>query len=905
MIESEPGPAWRAEFEKIEGLIAGDPAAATAAAQAIVAKQTDHTDAERCRALLVLAKIALNKWELERCAEFLNQASPIEDSFVEDDSLTFKVVRAEYLSKSHDIDGSLGLAREVVERTLVRYQDGDESQKTLQLLWRSTFMAGIAYSDLGRFGEALAEFERLLEVTTPDDPSLELMLTANIGYSLIDLGQPDKAANKLAEAMDGFAELGEAGYQQLAAVHLAYALARQGLFDQALATIREAGIDAEAAREADDWAEGGYEIGAARLILAEIYWLMGAADDARELLALALPAAATRTRVRDLKQVALVAAEVAVESAPDEAIDILDSLLVVAQRRGDHLLHARTVIRTLELFPEHLDAQTLTEAASVIESLGSNADVVRLNLLLVSRAEQESVGQCLARAKDAAQECTDPSLLWQLHASSGRLALDEGRHEEARASFRAAVQILREIFTSIPDEHLRIRYRSAHAHVVDDLTHVLLELGLADELFELMDETYGITLRERLQGAVSPSQWPRVSGELDSLYSQMTQAGPMQWETLHRAASELGEQSAVALVDRPPEASAPVESASIVRPRYHLVFGICGAEVFALVKRQEMAPVLCRHLTTPTELERLRLQLELQRRRSEIDALQSHGAQLDAITNQILTDLFDVMLDRAARSVGVDLESAIQRGLLEQVVVVPPPGFDDLPFCAFRSQPGPVVSAFALCVAPSTSLAEWVGGRARDGRSTLAVGFSSSGLQFPEEEASRIGEFADGQVLVGAAATIERVAALAPDHDVIHIASHGIARDREPWLNGVQLADGWLSTAELSTWRFDGQIFVLSGCHTARQSARGHEQLGLPRALLAAGAGGVIASIADLDDEAATDFMLRLHWNLRECGPAEALRRTQVAFASNGTDLRQWASVAYIGGPDRVQAAAS
>lgn len=868
--------------------------------QLVAEAERSGDEALRYRALLMLAKIAVTSWELETAKLLIDRAATIECPMHEEDSLTFKVTIGEYFSKTHQVHEGLTLTNEVRDRVLALHELGHQSQTLSRLLWRSVFLTGIGLGDLGRHDEGLAEVEQLVGLEAPDRV-FAAMLTANRALRLVNLGQPVEAVRLLRIAQADFAAAGAVAYNRLVSVHLALALARQGLFDQALTTMEAAKVHYVGGDDQRDWSEPIFDLDSARLVLVEIYWLMGATDAARKLLALALPLASEWNRISDVGRVSLIAAELAAETSPETAIEMLESLMTVARRSDDTVTLARIIITTCELVTSYVDDQLIDEAALTIEEQGSDVDLVRLCLLRADRGEASEAKHQLETARGAIQKCSDPNLLWQFHYRNGRLALQDGRHDDARVALQQAVLVLRAVWTSIPDERLRIRHRSSHAHVVEHLTEALLELGLAGDLFELIEETYGMTLRERVQGVVPASQWPKITDELNAAYGAMTDAGSLQWKALREQVSQI--ESRMGAMQRETNDSSNRSvfdgQRETSRQRSCLVYGICGEEVFGIFKRGDQPPLLFRHLTTTTELGRLRLDLELQRRRIEVEAMQPHWRQLDAITNSILAELYSILIGRPTSTLGIDAAEVLKERPGSQFVIVPPPGFDDLPFAAFRPGDFAVASVAAVCIAPSTSLAAWVAGRARQGRSTLAVGVSSQELQFPEAEARQIGELTGGRVLTGKAATIDALAESVSGFDVIHIATHGIARRKNPWFSGLQLADGWLTTAELSQWRLDGQIVVLSGCFTAHSAARGHELLGLPRALLAAGAGGVIASIADLDDETAPDFMIDLHQHLADHGPAEALRRTQAKFSTLGPDLRQWASMAYIGGPDR------
>ena len=196
-----------------------------------------------------------------------------------------------------------------------------------------------------------------------------------------------------------------------------------------------------------------------------------------------------------------------------------------------------------------------------------------------------------------------------------------------------------------------------------------------------------------------------------------------------------------------------------------------------------------------------------------------------------------------------------------------------------------------------------VGGQPR----ILAVGVGAEGIPSSVLEAAEIGMRTGGMSVCGPDATVERVCELIPSHDVIHVAAHSLSRSSDPWNSGLQLADRWITAAEISTWRLDGQVVVLSGCDTGLQSnsefggsGTSLELLGLPRAFLAAGASGVITTLSDLDDAGAIDFMRPLHDHLRTLPPDEAVRRTQLEMLDAIGSISTWSSIGFVGGPSEL-----
>ena len=83
-------------------------------------------------------------------------------------------------------------------------------------------------------------------------------------------------------------------------------------------------------------------------------------------------------------------------------------------------------------------------------------------------------------------------------------------------------------------------------------------------------------------------------------------------------------------------------------------------------------------------------------------------------------------------------------------------------------------------------------------------------------------------------------------------------RDASP-----DLLIGRLSAAELSNWKLDADMVVLSACQTGLgQPAGGEGYLGFSQALFLAGARSVVLSLWRVDDEATSLLMVRFYENL-------------------------------------------
>jgi CHAT domain-containing protein len=146
-------------------------------------------------------------------------------------------------------------------------------------------------------------------------------------------------------------------------------------------------------------------------------------------------------------------------------------------------------------------------------------------------------------------------------------------------------------------------------------------------------------------------------------------------------------------------------------------------------------------------------------------------------------------------------------------------------------------------------------------------------------------------LLRGAAVSRQKLAEqLGRNPAAVHFATHFLASsDRTSAIIPLGLGGGngaeVLGAAEISHWRTQAGVVVLSGCHSAAGATlRGSGLLGLTRAWLTAGARSVVASrwpTADDDGALFQAFYHDLHTNGRH-GTAEALRAAQMKMLRSG-----------------------
>ena len=130
----------------------------------------------------------------------------------------------------------------------------------------------------------------------------------------------------------------------------------------------------------------------------------------------------------------------------------------------------------------------------------------------------------------------------------------------------------------------------------------------------------------------------------------------------------------------------------------------------------------------------------------------------------------------------------------------------------------------------------------------------------------------------------------APNFDILHLATHGVLNERNPFFSYLLMAqtdlapdeDGFLEAREFMALHLHARLAVLSACETGRgQITAGEGVIGLGWALLVAGCPAAVLSQWKVDSAATTPLMVELHRQLRDgVSPDEALRRASLGLAS-------------------------
>lgn len=544
-----------------------------------------------------------------------------------------------------------------------------------------------------------------------------------------------------------------------------------------------------------------------------------------------------------------------------------------------------------------------------------------------------------------------PNSYWMVGCTSslGRALRRQGRSQEALGVYRQGLEALEQQLGRLgADQWERAEYRARNLDLYRETIDLLLEEGLVDEAFEVLERSRAQALLElfagrdlrfagevpaELEGERSRIAFDRRraeqrlvalsakddSAEVAALQAELAGLAGRERE-LDRALARNSPR--VAALRHPHAVTAQEASLSLPEGATALVYQVGQERSHLFVLTSDGA---LRSVILDAGEEELR---SLVRRFRLLISGGPVGAGDPAVFDQIATRLFDLLVAPALP------EAASARELL----LVPDGPLHFLPFAALR----PPAALLPEVAAPLRYLVTWkpyhlvlsltvlreledtpVGvpvpprvtslvafgdpleGDQRSGKEGAQGRAEAAPLPYSREEVEAIGSsFARARTYLGAAASEDEALRLEGEIPYLHFATHSILDHRRPLESALVLSppaqpagvndDGLLQAWEIvERLRIHCRLVVLSGCETALgRELRGEGLVGLTRAFQFAGARSVLASLWRVSD-ASTSVLMRHFYERLDGGGgfAEALRETQL-------ELMRGEGTASEGGPD-------
>lgn len=495
-------------------------------------------------------------------------------------------------------------------------------------------------------------------------------------------------------------------------------------------------------------------------------------------------------------------------------------------------------------------------------------------------------------------------------AALARVDERERANSTAVARMREAIGILESMRSQLFSEDLRLNYFSSRRDFYAYLIHLLVKNGHTGEAFTLAEQSSARLLSDQLHESLAQVR-QGVSPQLKRDQEQLSAAIQSAHDRLKRyysaprdpAQQRLLEDRIRALLarrrvlDERMRRESPSYAALISPAQIPLRTAQAMLPVDAVYLRFFCGRDVCYRFAVTTSDVKVETLPPAKTIADQVEAFRAHLAP------ETLAPL------SAALLVG------LPRRLAQRLLISPDAALELVPFAALTA-PGetePLAARHAITMVPSLSvirLARQRLERSVPPRRWQALVVSEPAytdrppLPFSREEASAIARALPAAHRVSATGRNASRALLEQSdlrrYDLLHLAVHAEVSPLDPSLTALLMSDGAISLPEIFNLSLRARLVVLSACRTATgETLAGEGMSSLARAFLYAGSTSIVASLWDIEDRSAAEFMQRFYSNLfaGKASPAEAVRAAEEEMrrASTWRDVRHWAAFVHYG----------
>lgn len=768
--------------------------------------------------------------------------------------------------------------------------------------------AGLLLAALGRSADALAAHQRALaaaEKLALRDDLLEAEVLSNLSVAYYQVDDFARAQEFLERAVAIFEREGQR--ENVARAHRNYArfAAASGHYSKALAAVGPGRRALLSVGRLDGAAHLG-QVGVDCLV--RLNRSAEAAELAAEVLAEfeATGGRVEAARTHELRSLAL--ARLGETEAALAELDRAEALVGTAEWESG-LAHVR-LGRAVVLGENGQWMLALAEATAVRDELhrrglvarAAQADLVRARALR-ALAQPAAAAEAARAALDLVRERALPWLSYHAWRLLGELARDAGDADAALAAFLEGIASLEHVQGRILTEY-RASFLADKVDLYEAAVDLVYQSGNVELAFELVERAKSRALIDALAGGLDIGVRPRTAEQralVEDLAQLRRQHGALLEQADTSAELPLLERRISAMLEELRLAGADdLERLSLLEARVYspqqqldsgtaiVEYYVIGADllVFVMDRAQLRVARIPDALGPLTRLQRtLKLNLE-----GAAAATPLQRAALEPNARALLKRLYHLILAPIA-----EWASEYQR-----LIVIPHGPLHHVPFAALHDGQGYLVERFELATAPSaSSLSFCLRPRGRITSRALVVAHSAGGaLPGAVAEARAVAGLFPGESLLEEQVTLDNLRRDVRNADIVHLATHGVARLDMPLFSYLRLADGHLTALDCFELELDCALVTLSACESGRGVvAAGDEQIGLPRAFLYAGARSVLHSLWRIDDRATQVLMERFYAELRAGqGRGASLRSAQLA-ALRSTDAHPfwWAALVLVG----------
>lgn len=811
------------------------------------------------------------------------------------------------------------------------------------------FLAGnlaLIYTLAWQPEQALQEYERVYDFFLQTNDKRQAMRALHdMGVAANRLDQLDRARTYYMQALPAFREAGDVVRVIKSYYNLAELSLREGQYEEALAHIAQARQDDLANVES-----GGY----IDRFEAGVRQVLGQNDEARHLLERAL-SAFDKMKYRVEVGRTLVALGQLLAKEPTTTSEAL-TYFERAEQSFEALAEsapAFAAFSKLEQGQLYLKMGRISQAVACAEAayavfneMNSPLRCAEAHILLgdcCSEKQPERAKRFYQRALQAVGSQT-PTLAYRGWHGLGRLAMAEGKYDDAEHAYKQAVTLLDTVRRALSQHRQQAGFLEDKQALIEELVTVLhqqpksetrilkwVERFKAGVLAELLmgmsvknadDDAFQALLAERERLRAKLDHWEsQLRGKIDlseidlgETFAQQRGSAIRSQEDhnakrrtqLHRDLDALDEKLA-----RLNRAAYEWHKGAAIEPNaiHELLdeetillsyYTAEGGQLYALTATHTAGDLQVHALETPLE--------EIASRWNRVAPLMMRPESRLKRLQKRLADLWQRLIAPIAERLRTK----------KRLLILPYRDLFDIPFAGLYDARNKryLIQEWTIQIAPSATVLAKVERETTEAvtiimplgtNRPLLVGYPGEPyLQGVEPEIERLSRLLpQADVLFGEAVTLPNIMKRLPNRPLIHIAGHIVYDQTAPLESGIPLAKArWLRASDLYLryGYLNSSTVVLSGCESAGGRAKGGDMLGLTSAFLYAGATGIVASLWSVDDKATAKLMSSLYEKItQKIESAQALRHAQLTLLHDHATAHPYYWAAFVlNGASRV-----
>lgn len=779
-----------------------------------------------------------------------------------DDSISFAREAAESALAGGDerqqllglltMTGSLAISGRLVE-ALDIIQDAAATTEHPELSARFEFQRGAVLDEMGRTGDAIAAFERVLPAFRDLEIRSAILLTANrLGLLLIMTGRLAEAGTYLREAIDLAMELGDNASLHGIEHNLGQLEFYRGDIPRALDWLQKS--DAH-------YMELSGSSAPQHVARSEVLNSVSLHAEAEELASKIADERLKRNDVEHATNALLVAADAALAGGDHvRALRLAKQVLEVGGTELGLIRRGRaTRIRGEALLavegPSH---ELLDELSAIAAELAESGQVVasgRAHLLAarvaIAIGERETARSFLEQVAVVRAGPVETRL--QSHLARALIGREDGDSRGAAAAVRSGLDLLDEYQSALGATDLRSGIEQQGSELGEIGLGLALESGRPRRILEWVDRTRARALRYQPVVPSGDDAVAKALSELRLIEAELRKPATTNDRHLYR--ERLRFQQEIARADRVRSETrvlgpdfAIEDLVDTLGDRVLFEIGQHDGRLFAVLVRRGRARVVDIGEADPglRELSHVRFGMRRAARRGR----PVEPASLEALDRLLLGE--------------ADLGGS-------ELILVPPPALMAAPWAVLPRLRDKIVT-----ITPSAEMWWRAQQRRETGVGVVVVG--GPHLEAAVSEVRAIGRLYDDASTLPPGATVDEVKDAISGASLAHIASHATFQRENPMFSSLRLGDGDLNVYDIERLKCPPSMVVLSACDSGyTETGAGIELAGLTSALLSMGTRSVVASVGLVPDSAATrDLMVRFHRHLAGgMPPAAALSAAQ------------------------------